>query len=199
MDIVVTEELRGRGPQGRALVEGEEDVAIVKDLITSERHRDDVIREAARVTAQRAVQAAVRANSTRATGWDSFDMGTLTTALADPNVAPGPHTTKIIRQYANRKQSVSNQPTSAEFLSRDYHSFRASRFLFSCSTDPDGCAMNRGSAWHYAIPEVGTEGAGSSSDGAVLGQIGRVVLPGCDDASGSRSADGGPSPETALY
>lgn len=78
-----------------------------------------------------------------------------------------------VRKGTNR---VLNQPSAEEFLSRDFHSLRANRFLFSSADDPDGCAMNKGTAWQYAIPETGSGASSSSDHGPILGQIGR--LPG---------------------
>ena len=45
------------------------------------------------------------------------------------------------------------QPSAREFLSRDYHSMNASRFLFSCADEYDGCAQNKGGKWAYLLPE----------------------------------------------
>lgn len=155
MDTVVTEELRGRSGPGRTLVEGEEDVDLVRDVLTAQTLADDAIRVVATSIVRDAVQAAL---------------------YAQTPVHPSMHPSAL-RAIARK---ALNQPDPLEFLARDYYSHRANRFLFSCSTDPDGCAMNQGSAWHYAIPPCGTGGAsssGSSSNGSVFGQTGGLFVP----------------------
>lgn len=133
---------------------------------------------------------------------DALETNPLSMALADPCISPGPSMTELVRLQAEallhpeRKKRSSRDPSTQAFLLRDYHAVNRSRFLFSCADDPDGCAMNYGSAWHYAIPEVRSHGASSSSssDGAVHGQIARNARGGSGSTdrtshSGKAAAD----------
>ena len=178
MDTVVTEELRGRSGHGRRLVEGEEDVELVRDVVRVESQIDSMIRAAAAQTARGAVQAALRPHVPNAPAAPQpLDLNALSEALADPNTSPGPRTTELIRrERAEGKRRALNQPDVDVFLSGDYHSMGCNRFLFSCSTDADGCALNRGNAWSYAIPAP--DGAGSSSassHGTAPSNLGQIV------------------------
>lgn len=143
MEVVVTEELRGRGNVGRELVESEEAVEIVEAF-------------------ERAVS--VSKTTADAAPPPRRFQDALAEALASPDVVPGPHTTALIRQQAERARVLANQPDAKEFLGRPYHAFNRSRFLFSCADEPDGCAQNRATAWQYTLPE-GPGGSSSTDTG----------------------------------
>ena len=174
MHTVVTEELRSRSGPGRKLVEGEEDVELVTDVIRTESQIDSMIRAVAAQTARAAVATALRPPTTSATP-QTFELNALSGALAD--ASSGLRTTELIRrERAEGKRRSLNQPDVDVFLSWDFHSMGASRFLFSSSTDADGCALNRGSAWSYAIPNLGEASSSSaSSDGAALVNLGQII------------------------
>lgn len=131
MQAVVTEELRERGGVGRLLIEGEEDVALVKDAIDN---------EAAASSTSRRVSFALP--SPRSVGpYQRLDM----TSISD--------TLPVTELFRSQRQPIQPlNPGVKEFLGRPYHAFNANRFLFSCADEPDGYAQNRQSGWNYKLP-----------------------------------------------
>jgi hypothetical protein len=128
MQAVVTEELRERGGVGRLLVEGEEDVQLVKDAIDNE-------------------AAAASSTSRRV----SFSPGAVTRPYRPlDNMTSISDTLPVTELFRSKRQPVN--PGVKEFLGRPYHEFRANRFLFSCADEPDGYAQNRQSGWNYKLP-----------------------------------------------
>jgi hypothetical protein len=159
MDVVVTEELRERSSLGREIIETEEAVELVEQF-----------QEAVNVSDPPVVQHPVQ------------EEGVLQEALSDPNVSPGPVLNR--RLSLNRGMGVSmeelaawslerararsaeraTQPSARDFLSRPYYEYGKSRFLFSCSDEPESYAMNRTEGWNYTLPE-GPGGSSSSDTG----------------------------------
>jgi hypothetical protein len=129
MQAVVTEEIRERSGVGRKLVEGEEDVQLVKDAIDN---------EAAAISTSRRVSFSPVA-VTRP--YQRLDMTSISDTLP---------VTELFRSQRQPIQPVN--PGVKEFLRRPYHEFRANRFLFSCADEPDGYAQNRQSGWNYKLP-----------------------------------------------
>ena len=159
MQKVVTEELRNAGALGRELVEAEEAVDVA--LCVEEQLRiTDMQKNAVQMQPKILESPQTRVNA-------------LAESLLDPNISPGPETTASIRALArNAHRTVLTgepsqsaklsgpQPSAKDFLSRDYHSMQANRFLFSCADEYDSCARNKSGVWTYTLPE---SASGSSS------------------------------------
>ena len=160
MDVVVTEELRGRSGPGRTIVEDMEDVSIVEDFKREDEAHTDACRRLSRHVAEHAIRQAVSEYRRPST----LHLNALREALADPDVLAGPNTAELLRREADRTRTLASQPDAKEFLARPYHEFKANRFLFSCADEPEGYAQNRATGWHYTLPTHTDSPAGSSSD-----------------------------------
>ena len=131
MQAVVTEEIRERSGVGRTLVEGEEDVQLVKDAIDN---------EAAASSTSRRVSFTLPSPIAVTRPYQPLDnMASISGQLPE-----------LFRSQRQPIQPVN--PGVKEFLGRPYHEFRANRFLFSCADEPDGYAQNRQSGWNYKLP-----------------------------------------------
>lgn len=155
----MTEELRGASGMGREMVETEEAVELAKDIEKAVEINEKVAKDAEmamEMSEKMAGKQPVRPPQQLA----------VADALADMNVSPGPITTERFRQLAREARGTvttgepsaktklcGQQPSSGTFLSRDYHSVCANRFLFSCADEYDGYNQNKGSGWQYELPK----------------------------------------------
>ena len=143
MEAVVTEELRGRGSEGRELVEGEEAVELVDDF----RRAVEIVGPPPSSPPPRRGKAVWR---------ETTPSKLLIEQQEDEDV------TRLSLESARASGVRFAQPEPKEFLSRPYHAAGYNRFLFSLSDDPDGYSLNRGRAWKYTLPDT----PGSSADHA---------------------------------
>lgn len=150
MDVVVSEELRGRSRHGRDIIELEDALGAMDDVEREQRAWQDACANAARRVAELACRKVTLAHRRR----ESLDMDVLAKALADPNVMPGKHTAAIVQVAMSEKakgKRPMTQSSASEFLSRPYYEHGRNRFLFSCADEPDGCARNPSTAWQYTL------------------------------------------------
>ena len=113
MDLVVTEQLRESGGLGRKLIEGEEDVSLIKDTIENA----EILGSANLVSSSARIVVPPMSYQQQ------------TTSL--PHTLPVP--TDLFRSKVKRSQTI--QPSVKEFLSRPFHEQKANRYLFSCADE----------------------------------------------------------------
>ena len=197
----MTQELRERSGPGRALVEAEEDVALVNDFLETERRvRGMAIVEKARQRERDGLKAAPiprYAPPPPAAAHDETPREMTPSKLLieqQEDEAVGVRwnrmtpSQRLIEEQEYQERTYIAQPTAEEFLRRPVY---ANRYLFSCRGDADSVYSNPSTRWRYAIPELGAAGPSTgANDGRYFGQIARISFPG-RDTSDSGSANGG--------
>jgi len=182
MEAVVTEELRGRGSEGRELVEGEEAVELVHDFkqaveIVGPPPSSPLPRQG-KVVWRETTPSKLLIEHEEDTEAVRRSLASLPIVNTRPKPPPGTDLgmsrgvgisiEELERESRERREAkrVSGvrfvQPEAKEFLARPYHQLGYNRFLFSFTDEPDGCNLNRGSAWEYTPPNT----PGSSADHA---------------------------------